>query len=382
MQKTNILQLISFLAGTGKTTLTQLILKKIRSKNEIAVATATSGIASTLLTGGRTVHTKVKVPIQLEFGVSKCAIRENSPVVEMIRRMKFMVIDEVTMGDKALFDTIDRTFKEIRGNREPFGGIVMLFSGDWRQCLPVVQGANRPVIVSHTLKRHDDIWPKVHVRHLSENMRIKNAGEDDKKYAKFLLDIGEGKIGDLIDQKNSVYNVPIPDEMKSQRTNIQEFCNDIFPDIRNMHKTYFPRSECSNDWSEYLMQRTIICSTNSDVEEINRIMIAKLEGQLWVYRSADKVLNEKEEVQFPKEFLNKCQASGMPPHVLELREGAPIMLIRNLDPRNGHVNGARYFVLKLSKKVIHARLATGPNKGNDKHVNVKYFLSMMRLIHN
>ena len=119
-----------FTGGTGKTKLIQLILKKIRGLNMIAVATATSGIASTLLTGGRTVHTKVKLPIQLEMGVTKLSIQETSALAEMVRRMKFMVIDEVTMGDKAMFDTLNRSFQEIRGNTLPFGGVVMLFSGD------------------------------------------------------------------------------------------------------------------------------------------------------------------------------------------------------------------------------------------------------------
>ena len=352
-----------FLGGTGKTKLIQLLLKKIRSLGMIALATATSGIASTLLTGGRTVHTKVKLPIQLEEGVTKCSIQENSALAEVIRKTKLMVIDEVTMGDKAMFDTLDRSFREIRGINKAFGGLTMLFSGDWRQCLPVVQGGNRPVIVYHTFKRHEELWPLVQVRHLEENMRVKFAGDDDKNYANFLLQIGEGKIGELIDEKNSVYNVPIPEDMKSKQSNIYNFCEEIFENIKDNHRIYFPQIKCSSDWDDYLMERAIISAKNSDVEEINRIMIEKLDDQPWVYYSADKVLNEKDEVQFPKEFLNHCQASGMPPHCIVLKRGAPIMLTRNLDPQNGHVNGARYIVLELKKKIIHARLATGPHKG-------------------
>jgi len=51
--------------GTGKTFLLNLILAEIRSKNEIALAVASSGIASTLLDGGRTAHSALKLPLNV-----------------------------------------------------------------------------------------------------------------------------------------------------------------------------------------------------------------------------------------------------------------------------------------------------------------------------
>lgn len=51
--------------GTGKTFLLNLILATIRSQDEIAVAVASSGIASTLLDGGRTAHSTLKLPLNL-----------------------------------------------------------------------------------------------------------------------------------------------------------------------------------------------------------------------------------------------------------------------------------------------------------------------------
>jgi len=52
--------------GTGKTFLINLLLAKIRQRNMIALAVASSGIAATLLTGGRTAHSVFKLPLNLE----------------------------------------------------------------------------------------------------------------------------------------------------------------------------------------------------------------------------------------------------------------------------------------------------------------------------
>ncbi|GFW18545.1 ATP-dependent DNA helicase [Trichonephila clavipes] len=52
--------------GTGKTFLLSLILATIRSQNNIALAIASSGIAATFLDGGRTTHSALKLPLNLQ----------------------------------------------------------------------------------------------------------------------------------------------------------------------------------------------------------------------------------------------------------------------------------------------------------------------------
>ena len=51
--------------GTGKTYLYRALLAKIRSTDRIVVATATSGIAASIMPGGRTAHSRFKNPIKL-----------------------------------------------------------------------------------------------------------------------------------------------------------------------------------------------------------------------------------------------------------------------------------------------------------------------------
>ena len=63
--------------GTGKTFLLNLILAKLRSENKIALATALSGIAATLLVGGRTLHSTFKIPLDLyRTDVPLCNIKK------------------------------------------------------------------------------------------------------------------------------------------------------------------------------------------------------------------------------------------------------------------------------------------------------------------
>ena len=52
--------------GTGKTFLWNTIINGIRSEGKIVLAVASSGIASLLLSGGRTAHSRFKIPINIE----------------------------------------------------------------------------------------------------------------------------------------------------------------------------------------------------------------------------------------------------------------------------------------------------------------------------
>uniref|UniRef100_A0A8I6XX36 ATP-dependent DNA helicase n=1 Tax=Hordeum vulgare subsp. vulgare TaxID=112509 RepID=A0A8I6XX36_HORVV len=56
--------------GTGKTFLYRALLAKVRSKGNIAIATATSGVAASIMPGGRTAHSRFKIPLSCDDGAS------------------------------------------------------------------------------------------------------------------------------------------------------------------------------------------------------------------------------------------------------------------------------------------------------------------------
>jgi len=138
--------------GTGKTFLINLVLAKIRSDGGIALATASSGIAATLLDGGTTAHSRFKIPIDIQSD-STCNIPAQSHLAELIRETQLVFWDEAPMQHRHTFEAVDRTFKDIRNDPRPFGGVVFCFCGDFRQILPVVPKGTRGQIVSACLKR-------------------------------------------------------------------------------------------------------------------------------------------------------------------------------------------------------------------------------------
>ena len=79
-------------------------------------------------------------------------------------------------------------------------------------------------------------------------------------------------------------------------------------------------------------------------------------------KSCDSV-NQTEAHMYPTEFLNTITLQGIPPHKLELKPGAAIILLRNLNPSEGHVNGTRYIIQNLLPHGIDAIAISGSNIG-------------------
>ena len=324
--------------GTGKTFCLATILSELRGKEKIAIVMAISAQAATLLEGGTTVHSKMKVAIDLD-GIEK-EFSPNSAIAKVITEASLLIIDEYTLGDKRLYEIIDRKFRKLMKNNIPFGGKVMLFSGDWTQCLPIVPNGDRADIVGQTMKA-SYLWDYVQQLRLEENMRIKNANADDKEFNQYLLDLGQGKLQTYPEIEE--YMIKIPEQMKSKAKNRKEFCEEIFPNLGERIEAGFRDRDINENWSKWVHKRAIICARNDDCQEINRICVDMMKGKPHVYRSADKVVNANSKSQaVPVEFLNSQTPSGCPDHCIVLKEGAPIILLRNMNKKKGHVNGARY----------------------------------------
>ncbi|XP_054091371.1 uncharacterized protein LOC128922976 [Zeugodacus cucurbitae] len=125
--------------GTGKTFVISLILAEIRSNNGIALAVASSGIAATLLDGGRTAHSVFKLPLNIQNNPDAvCNIKKQSSMATVLKRCKIIIWDECTMAHKHSLEALNRTLKDIKNSDKLFGGTLLVVSGDFRQTLPVI----------------------------------------------------------------------------------------------------------------------------------------------------------------------------------------------------------------------------------------------------
>ncbi|XP_023750140.1 uncharacterized protein LOC111898466 [Lactuca sativa] len=131
-------------------------------------------------------------------------------------------------------------------------------------------------------------------------------------FANWLLDIGEGKLGGINDGETVI---DIPDDI---------LINDAHDPI--------------GDEVEYLSSDSI-CQSE------------------FVHDQFDANL-------YSPDVLNGLKVSGLPNHKLVLKIGVPVMLLRNIDQKNGLCNGTRLQVISLGKRVIEARIISGTNIGN------------------
>ncbi|GBM65839.1 hypothetical protein AVEN_12894-1 [Araneus ventricosus] len=180
-------------AGTGKTFLYNTLLHTIRGKGHHVTPVASTGIAATLLNGGRAAHSVFKIPIVLN-ATSTCNVKTNTQEAKLICDTKLIIWNEAPMTHVHAFIAVDTLLQDLANCSLPFGGNVILLGGNFRQVLPVVSKGSRSLTVDSCLKKHN-LWSKFIKLNLIKNMR---ALETERKFSNWLLEIGEGKSGDNV----------------------------------------------------------------------------------------------------------------------------------------------------------------------------------------
>ncbi|GJY86345.1 DNA helicase [Tanacetum coccineum] len=347
--------------GTGKTFLWKAVTCLLRSEEKIVLTVAASGIAALLLPSGRTAHSRFQIPLNLK-DECVCHIKKNSQLADLLRQTDLIIWDEAPMNDRRCFEALDRSLRDISNSPNTlFGGKSIMLGGDFRQTLPVKKKASKPEILDASITS-SYLWPEFKTYMLMENMRLRQSKTTEaerlhiENFSSWLLSIGDGTIGD-------------PDETDNENTFNVNMAHELcIPDsdtaLASLINFIYDQKTLQMPTPKDLQKKVIVCPKNENADMINAQVLSLVNRQQHVYLSLDEVMPHgndggETELLYPPEYLNSLNFAGFPPHRLELKVGAPIILLRNLNISGGLCNGTRLIVTQLLNKVIEARIITG-----------------------
>ncbi|XP_076943903.1 uncharacterized protein LOC143614309 [Bidens hawaiensis] len=102
---------------------------------------------------------------------------------------------------------------------------------------------------------------------------------------------------------------------------------------------------------------------------INDRLLELFHGDPVEYLSSDSVSKSDyidgnvDPTLYSTEILNGLKIAGLPNHKLILKVGVPVMLLRNIDQKQGLCNGTRLQVVSLGTHVIEVKILSGTNTG-------------------
>ncbi|CAJ0965878.1 unnamed protein product [Ranitomeya imitator] len=261
-------------------------------------------------------------------------------VCRELRNTKLIIWDEISMSHVHLFNAVDRSLRILLHNEEPFGGIPIVVGGDFCQQAPVVLQGNHVNIVEACVKS-SPVWKSFKELKLIRNIRV---NPDEVEFCEWLLTVGSG-----VEDGNLVDFVKLSKDILTHDVVTSIFGNDL------------------NSLSTALEARSAgVCPKNCDTLTVSEQVLNMLRGQTKSYFSVNNISfceTEEERAQYPIKFVHSLTPMGLPPHMLNLKKGCCVMLLRNLNPKKGHCNGTRLIVETLCTNLINGSIFSGDRRG-------------------
>lgn len=276
--------------GSGKTYTVNQYISYLRRHKIDAAVTASTGIASTHI-GGMTIHSWSGVGIKSYLSPYELdGLASNEYLVRRLDNARILIIDEISMLSAETLDTVDLVCRTVRKRDEAFGGLQVVFVGDFFQ-LPPVSKQNQ--IARYAFESRAWVNAQVQVCYLSEQHR-----QNDKNFLNLL-----GAI------RSDTFGADHLVHVEARKISI-----DSLPDT-------LPR----------------LFSHNADVDSLNTGQLTKLTGEAKEFKMVS---------QGSKGLVEALKRGCLSPEILNLKIGARVMFTKNNSVR-GFVNGTLGAVIKF-----------------------------------
>lgn len=288
--------LITGSAGTGKSFLVSYICYEMDRRNQLFALTAPTGIAA-LNIGGTTIHNFLKItPFVTNLGQYQRSRKRG--VGPDWANLKTIIVDEVSMLHPDLFILLSEICQFHKRNTLPFGGIQMIFIGDFLQLSPIHK---KPVTCKYAFQT--DLWNEIGVVEIELTRSIR---QQDSLFAAALNEFRIGKVARAAKEMIKI---------------------------------------CTNNTKIPGKKYTHLCALNKDCDIGNARELKKLGTEERTYHAVH-VGNER--------LLKDCLAEI----TITLRVGATVMLLRNL-PEHGLCNGSIGTVVQLEPFWVSVQFNSG-----------------------
>lgn len=279
-------------AGTGKTYVLNEYIHYLKSRRIIPTVVAPTGIAASHL-NGQTIHSYFSLGLRDSVDDSFISLLlDKKKLQTRFKKLKVLIIDEISMVSPNIFSAMDKILQAFKENKEPFGGIQVVLSGDFFQLPPISQ--------SNDSKRFSWQSPSWKMLDLQTCYLQKKFRQDDNQLIFVLDEIRSGKISE------QTYNI------LNQRYE------------KELGIAFTP---------------TKLYTHNLDVDRINNNELNRLpsSGITYNYKSEGAKTN-----------IEKLFKSALVQEELTLKKDAVVMFIKN-NPEKYYINGTTGVVIDFSK---------------------------------
>ncbi|HBM45952.1 MAG: AAA ATPase [Parcubacteria group bacterium GW2011_GWF2_38_76] len=290
-------------AGSGKTHLLNEYINYLKNNDVEVGITAATGIAASHMCG-QTIHAWSGLGIRDSLSPYDLESLEEKPYLwKRFERAKVLIIDEISMLHHFRLDLVEQILRSFKRNNLPFGGLQVIFCGDFFQLPPVSRMGEREALFAYHSESWKNLSPKI--CYLNEQHR-----QNDESFLEILNSIRE---------------------------------NNVSSEIIKKLKTRFGKEPKEEE------KPTKIYTHNANVDEENEKELQKLPGKVFEYEMTNK----------GQEFLATTLKKGcLSPEILRLKKNARVMFTKN-NFEEGYVNGTQGIVTSCDSSGIMVRTTKG-----------------------